>query len=147
MFSQLLKFDKELSVFKDRLHELEISFPPRYQHISFIHLLYFTITGTLRRWNFRSVWILKIFLSRFFFFLAVKDLKDYLWQPLHARVVRIQIPILCTYHSATLQCEFTSLIGPCHIMFLRVFCVVCLLATISKHIFLIISIMCCILVF
>ncbi|TWW78002.1 hypothetical protein D4764_11G0001230 [Takifugu flavidus] len=27
--SQLLEYDKELSVFKDRLHELEISFPPR----------------------------------------------------------------------------------------------------------------------
>lgn len=28
-FPQLLEFDKELSVFKDRLHELDISFPPR----------------------------------------------------------------------------------------------------------------------
>lgn len=28
-FPQLLEYDKELSVFKDRLHELEISFPPR----------------------------------------------------------------------------------------------------------------------
>lgn len=28
-FSQLLEFDKELSVFKDRLYELDISFPPR----------------------------------------------------------------------------------------------------------------------
>lgn len=27
---QLLEFDKELSVYKERLHELEISFPPRY---------------------------------------------------------------------------------------------------------------------
>lgn len=35
-FSQLLEYDKELSVFKDRLHELEISFPPRYD------LLYIT---------------------------------------------------------------------------------------------------------
>lgn len=26
---QLLEFDKELSVFKDRLYELDISFPPR----------------------------------------------------------------------------------------------------------------------
>ena len=29
-FPQLLEYDKELSVFKDRLHELEIAFPPRY---------------------------------------------------------------------------------------------------------------------
>ncbi|KAI4801039.1 hypothetical protein KUCAC02_003921, partial [Chaenocephalus aceratus] len=27
--SPLLEYDKELSVYKDRLHELEISFPPR----------------------------------------------------------------------------------------------------------------------
>lgn len=33
-FSQLLEYDKELSVFKDRLHELEISFPPRYGPIT-----------------------------------------------------------------------------------------------------------------
>uniref|UniRef100_A0A3Q2CMC2 inositol-polyphosphate 5-phosphatase n=1 Tax=Cyprinodon variegatus TaxID=28743 RepID=A0A3Q2CMC2_CYPVA len=30
--SPLLEFDKELSVFKDRLHELEISFPPSYPY-------------------------------------------------------------------------------------------------------------------
>lgn len=28
-FLQLLEFDKELSVFKDRLYEPDISFPPR----------------------------------------------------------------------------------------------------------------------
>lgn len=28
-FPQLLEFDKELCVFKDRLYELDISFPPR----------------------------------------------------------------------------------------------------------------------
>ncbi|KAG7229877.1 hypothetical protein INR49_012401 [Caranx melampygus] len=32
VFLQLLEFDKELSVFKDRLHELEISFPPSYPY-------------------------------------------------------------------------------------------------------------------
>uniref|UniRef100_A0A3B5B6B7 inositol-polyphosphate 5-phosphatase n=1 Tax=Stegastes partitus TaxID=144197 RepID=A0A3B5B6B7_9TELE len=30
--TSLLEFDKELSVFKDRLHELEISFPPSYPY-------------------------------------------------------------------------------------------------------------------
>lgn len=33
---QLLEFDKELAVFKDRLHELEIAFPPRYGVLSCI---------------------------------------------------------------------------------------------------------------
>ena len=33
LFLQLLEYDRELSVFKDRLHELEISFPPRYVNL------------------------------------------------------------------------------------------------------------------
>lgn len=32
---QLLEFDKELAGFKDRLHELDISFPPRYEHLQY----------------------------------------------------------------------------------------------------------------
>lgn len=35
-FPQLLEFDKELSVFKERLHEQEIGFPPRYGAITCI---------------------------------------------------------------------------------------------------------------
>lgn len=41
VFLQLLEFDKELTPFKDRLIELEISFPPRYESIPPISLLTF----------------------------------------------------------------------------------------------------------
>lgn len=45
---QLLEFDKEKAVFKDRLLELDISFPPRYEllfypPVCFLNFLYIMI--------------------------------------------------------------------------------------------------------
>ncbi len=51
---QLLEFDRELSVFKERLHELDISFPPRYEHDEHIssHLQISSLmSAETRRWN------------------------------------------------------------------------------------------------
>lgn len=48
LFPQLLEFDKEKAVFKDRLHELDISFPPRYELLLYppappLHFLFIMI--------------------------------------------------------------------------------------------------------